>query len=279
MVSSGAAAHDPVVIGVKAPFVSRYSRVMGCAMHARVGPVRPGRAVVVLVHGVVVSGSYLEPVGRVLASRYTVLIPDLPGYGLSSHPTGTPDTPGLADALREWMSANRLPPPILLGNSYGCQILADLAARHPEWVRGLILTGPTLDPAGRTFLRPLLRQAAALRHEHPGIVARVTWDILCMGFARALRSYHHLLHDHVEQNLPRVAPPTLVVRGEHDRVVPQRWAERVTRLLPRACLHVLPRGAHVMNYTLPEALAAVVEPFIDEVWPATTSPLPLPAAR
>jgi pimeloyl-ACP methyl ester carboxylesterase len=59
---------------------------------------------------------------------------------------------------------------------------------------------------------------------------------------------------------PSVEAPVLVVRGEHDRIVPQAWAEEVARLA-RGRLEVLP-GGHALNFTSPEELARVVRSFL-----------------
>jgi len=42
------------------------------------------------------------------------------------------DVPELADALVAWMEATSLAHVALRGNSFGCQVIADLAARHPR---------------------------------------------------------------------------------------------------------------------------------------------------
>jgi pimeloyl-ACP methyl ester carboxylesterase len=39
-------------------------------------------------------------------------------------------------------------------------------------------------------------------------------------------------NDRIEAKLPYMHIPTLVVRGENDPVVPQKWAQEVVELLP-----------------------------------------------
>ncbi|UQA91182.1 alpha/beta fold hydrolase [Streptomyces halobius] len=46
---------------------------------------------------------------------------------------------------------------MLLGGSFGCQVAVVAAARHPDRIAGLVLVGPTVDPAARSFVRQLLR--------------------------------------------------------------------------------------------------------------------------
>jgi pimeloyl-ACP methyl ester carboxylesterase len=45
------------------------------------------------------------------------------------------------------------------------------------------------------------------------------------------------LRDRIENRLPAIAVPALVVRGECDALVPRPWAEEVTRLI----MHGSPR--------------------------------------
>jgi pimeloyl-ACP methyl ester carboxylesterase len=75
---------------------------------------------------------------------------DLPGFGLSDEPGRVLNVAEHAGHLADWLEATGLPPVVLLGNSLGCRVAVDLAVRHPDRVRGLILVGPTIDPAART---------------------------------------------------------------------------------------------------------------------------------
>ena len=111
----------------------------------------------VLVHGLGLSGRYMLPVAGQLARRYPVYLPDLPGFGNSAKPARALDVPGLAEALAEWIRAVRLPPVALLGNSFGCQIIADLAARHPGLVERAVLQGPTTPPKDRSWFWQFVR--------------------------------------------------------------------------------------------------------------------------
>jgi hypothetical protein len=88
-------------------------------MHARV-PTRQIRAPhtdpVVLVHGLGVSSRYMLPTLVLLAPRYRVFAPDLPGFGHSTKPPHTLSLAELAESLADWMSATGLDRAVLLGN-------------------------------------------------------------------------------------------------------------------------------------------------------------------
>ena len=137
-----------------APALSDTSRALGIdGHHVQAGPWRlftrsVGAAdapVVVLVHGLVISSRYMEPLARALADNgYRVLAPDLPGYGESA--TGTPWRVLSVELLDLWLSACAIDKAAFIGNSYGCQILTTLTVRHPQRVERLVLMASDTAP-------------------------------------------------------------------------------------------------------------------------------------
>lgn len=82
------------------------------------------------------------------------------------------------------------------------------------------------------------------------------------GTRRVVSSFAASLADRIEDNLPTLTSPALVVRGEHDALVPQAWAEEVTRVLPHGRLTVSPKSAHMVPFSDPSGLAQRVERFL-----------------
>jgi pimeloyl-ACP methyl ester carboxylesterase len=240
-----------------------WSRVDGRAMFARVSTGGgAGAPPMVLVHGLGVSGRYLLPTARGLADEYPVFVPDLPGWGRSEKPPAALTVPQAADALAAWMRQMGLGRACLVGNSLGCQFIIDLAVRHPELVGWAVLVGPTMDPAARTVIAQGLRGSRDLLREPLSYWPLLARDYLVAGPLRTLKTLRHALADPVVEKLPRVTAPTLVVRGGRDPIAPQAWAEQMVSQLPHGRLLVIPRAAHVANYTAPDELAAAVRAFV-----------------
>jgi pimeloyl-ACP methyl ester carboxylesterase len=232
-------------------------------MHARVSEQAPADApAVVLVHGIGVASRYFVPTMERLAPGTRVYAPDLPGFGRSGHPASMLGLPELADALAAWMRAVGLSRAALLGNSVGCQVVAHLAVRQPNLVERLVLAGPTMDPRARSIPAILLRWQRNNRHERLAQLPVNLRDYWAAGLPRLWYTLRAALADRIEEQLPRIHVPTLVVRGEWDAIAPQDWAEEVQRLLPEATLVVLPRAAHTVNFNAPDKLAPVVLPFL-----------------
>jgi 2-hydroxy-6-oxonona-2,4-dienedioate hydrolase len=244
----------------------RWRTVDGYRMHSResvpTGHAR-GRTPIVLVHGLVVSSLYMIPTAELLAPDFPVFAVDLPGFGRSDPRAEPLDVPGLADALLRWLDAAGIPRAVLLGNSLGCQIVADLAVRYPERVERVVLVAPTVDPRARSFLRQALRLAIDVRREKPSLALVHLRDYWAAGVRRAARTIRYMLRDRIELKLPRIGVPVLVVRGDRDPVVPQRWAEEVQRLAPLAELRVIPGAAHAVNYDAPLELVRALRPHVE----------------
>jgi pimeloyl-ACP methyl ester carboxylesterase len=248
-----------------AGFESRWTAVRDVMVHDRTSAPRPdGRALpVVLVHGLAVSHRYLMPLAAGLAVDQPVHVVDLPGFGLSGEPGRTLGLAELADWLADWLTATGVAPAALAGNSFGCQVAVEVAVRHPDLVRCLVLIGPTMDPAARTALRQIGRWLRNLRSEDPLQAAIIARDLLDAGPGRAARTFRIALGDPIEEKLAAIAVPALVTRGGVEPVVPQMWAERAAGLLRRGELAVIPAAPHNSNYTAADRLAPVVLGFLE----------------
>ena len=217
---------------------------------------------VVLVHGYVISSRYMVPTAERLAPFYPVYALDLPGFGKSSRPRRALDIPELADVLLQWMDATGLDRPVLVGNSMGCQVLVDLAARYPGRVGRLVLVGPSVDPEGRSIPAQLLRLLIDALRERPSLIGLFLADFWRAGLPRAWRTARYAMADRVEDKMPLVKAPTLVVRGSRDPLVPLSWAEEMARRLSRDRLAVVPGGPHGLNYSRPADLVRAIREFL-----------------
>jgi len=68
----------------------------------------------------------------------------------------------------------------------------------------------------------------------------------------------------MEEHLPHVHVPTLVVRGSRDPIVPQDWVEKVNLLLPNSQLVVVQGAGHAVNFNSPDRLVQLVRSFLQD---------------
>jgi pimeloyl-ACP methyl ester carboxylesterase len=227
-------------------------------------PATPSKPAVVLVHGVIVSSRYLMPLGDELAADFPVLVPDLPGYGLSDPPPSPPTLTDLADAVVASARAAGYQRVALVGNSFGAQIAIEAALRHPDLVERLVLIGPTIDPGARSFPRQFLRWARCGVDEHLSVLPVMARDLTDLGTRQAVHLLRVMLRDRPEEKLPLVRQPTLVVRGGRDRIVPAAWSRRAADLLVAGRHVTAPGYAHMPHWSGTLATTPIVRDFLAE---------------
>jgi 2-hydroxy-6-oxonona-2,4-dienedioate hydrolase len=246
---------------VARPLTSRRLDVCGLQVHVRVG----GAGLpVVLLHGYGISGSYMVPLARSLAPSLSVFVPDLPGFGRSEHPRKPLSIAELASALADLLDVVGLERPAFVANSMGCQVVTELAVRRPDRVGPLVLIGPTVDPQRRNARRQLLDGLRDAAREPGSLLARTAGDDVRFGVGALLATGRSALADRIEERLPLITQPALVVRGERDGFVGVSWAETAAALLPRGRLVVIPRQPHAVHYTRPDLIATMVDALVTE---------------
>jgi len=254
--------------GAPRRLAGRFRTVSGVDVYERAAEL-DGAPVVVLLHGIGVSSRYFLPTAGRLAERCSVHAPDLPGFGRSGRLPGRPSVRRLADALEAWLDAAGLErPDVLVANSFGCQVVVDLAARRPERAVRLVLVGPTTDRRARSLVVQGARLALDVVREPPGLWALVALDYALHLGKTGFDGFLELTRDRIEEKLARVAAPTLVVRGERDPIVPRGWAAELAAAAPRGGFVEVPGAPHALNYAAPEALTAITLAFLQDVAPS-----------
>ncbi|MCM0673955.1 alpha/beta hydrolase [Micromonospora phytophila] len=242
-----------------AGLTSEFHLVDGLRTHTR-RSADPGTGTppVVLVHGLAVSHRYLTPLAVALAATHPVYVPDLPGFGLTERPGEAYDVPRHADHLAAWLAAYRMPSVCLLGHSFGAEVVAALAARHPDAVRAVVLAGTTSDPTARSRRGQIGRWLVDTLLEAPLQAPILLRDVVDARPWRVFATLSHSVRNPVEADLVRIAAPTLVVTGTRDPVVPPSWRAQVGRLVPRARTVSVPGAAHNVATTAPAQVADAV---------------------
>jgi pimeloyl-ACP methyl ester carboxylesterase len=258
------------------------SRSVGVAGH-RVHYLAEGPTngpVVVLVHGLGANAEYWSNLAPYLAKTgFRVYIPDLLGYGRSERPAD------FSYSVREeaavvvgFMDALGLKQVELGGWSMGGWIAVLVAAQHPERVSRLVLfdsaglnVPPTFDTA---LFRPStvaqLDELKALLSPQPQpIPAFIARDIL-RNFRRngwvVERALATMLtaQDVIDNLLPQLKMPVLLVWGSLDRVTPLDRGETMHRLIPQSQLDVFPGCGHMAPIECSAALGPKVVAFAQQ---------------
>jgi pimeloyl-ACP methyl ester carboxylesterase len=214
------------------------------------------------------------PLARSLAPSFSVFVPDLPGFGRSEQPPTPLGIADLASALADLLDAAELQCPAFVANSMGCQVVTELAVRLPGRIGPIVLIGPTVDPQRRSARRQLIGGLRDAAREPGSLLARTACDDVGFGIGALLATARSALADRIEERLPLITQPALVVRGEKDGFVGQTWAETAAALLPRGRLVVIPGQPHAVHYTRPDLVARMVDTLVAEEVEQVGSQLP-----
>jgi pimeloyl-ACP methyl ester carboxylesterase len=97
-----------------------------------------GGADFVLVHGLASNARTWDGVAaRLVARGHVAVAVDLRGHGRSSKPDGPYDVPTVADDVAALIGGLGLDRPIVAGQSWGGNVVLEMAARHPAITRGI----------------------------------------------------------------------------------------------------------------------------------------------
>ena len=234
----------------------RFRRGDRVLLHVHSG--RPGGPTFLLVHGIGVGCRYFARVIPLLEDLGTVLTVELPGFDRAPKPRQVLAVENHADLLADFVAeqGDRV---VAAGHSMGAQIVADLAARHPGTVTAAALLGPVTDPRERTAWQQGLRLAQDTMLEPPGANRVVFTDYARTGPARYLRTLPSMLHYDLEAALPKIAVPSLVLRGTRDPICRHDFAARLVGLLPAGRLGEVPGAPHVAMWRRPDRVAAELQ--------------------
>jgi len=119
-------------------FEERFAETKGCRLRYFVGGPAEG-APLVLVHGLGGCAANWVDVAPLLAETRRVLIPELPGHGLSTPLPAVPNLAVFADRIALVAEREQLLPAAFVGHSLGAVVALRLALRRPEDVNALVL--------------------------------------------------------------------------------------------------------------------------------------------
>ncbi|MEP7036154.1 MAG: alpha/beta fold hydrolase [Dermatophilaceae bacterium] len=186
-------------------------------------------------------------------SGRTVVSFDSPGVGASPTPVLPLSMPGLAEIAAAVLDAAGLDDADVLGYSHGGAVAQQLVHDEPGRVRRLVLAatscGVGATPgSGRDGLRGLRTPSVANPWPRADVMG-LFWQSLAFSNWSSIPF------------LGSVRTPTLVVCGDHDRIVAPSNSRVLARRIPGAFLEMLPAGHDLQRPGVAKALAVVVERF------------------
>jgi len=215
---------------------SRDVVVSGKNVHAWVGGRGPG---LLLLHSAWGDARLSwSPVWEELSKTFTVVAPDMPGYGRSDV-AQEPGVTGSARLMGELLNALKLDRVVVVGNSMGVSCAIEVACLFPDRVTHLVAVNGSSVPHIPGFVKPLFRLPFMKR-----MILEASWSdqayakgfpdqaALPAGFIDKIRNvkdkhgplgFELVAGQRTAQRRPSV--PVTVVWGTGDRLVPRKQAQ------------------------------------------------------
>jgi pimeloyl-ACP methyl ester carboxylesterase len=223
-----------------------------------------------------------------LSDRYHVIAFDNRGSGRTPLPDGPMTVAMLADDAAEVLRALQVDRAHVAGFSGGSAIAQELALRHPEVLRSLVLMSTwaradayftamtrfwhwlaTEAPDERAMQEAFLLWIYTPRAHADGMVQRIIDETLASPFPQPAEAFQRQLeafmqHDTLDR-LPGITAPTLVLAGDQDIATPPRLGRVVAETIPGARFEVMAGEAHQPFQEVPDVFNARVDAFWREV--------------
>ena len=239
-----------------------------------------------LLHSLLSDRASFDAIVPELAKSFSVIVPELPGFGRSPAVSG--GLAAVADRMAEMVKdAARGEEAVVLGNGYGGFVALQMAIRHPGIAGKFVLAdcGAAFSEPGREAFRNM---AAASKAKGLAAITDVAMRRL---FAPEFQAAHpDLMQDRREAflrtdpevfraacdalaaldlrpELGKVQVPVLVLVGEHDEATPPLMSHELAAGLPQARLEIIPGCAHVPQLQSPRLFLDVIADFL----PATSA--------
>jgi pimeloyl-ACP methyl ester carboxylesterase len=225
-----------------------------------------------------------QPLLDRLAETYTVYAPEHPGTSAGDHKAiHLVDTfSDLMLIYEETIRQLGLERPLVIGQSFGGMVAADLAATFPSLASKLVLlspiglwlddvptrlgdmlTGPPEETPDYLFIDPQgegARAVLALPPDPeliPKAIAQMVWNIGCT------TKFAWPIADHgLAQRLHRVATPTLIVWGKQDALVPVEYADEFASRIQGSRVEIIDGCGHVLQVDQPEQTWTAISGFL-----------------
>lgn len=224
---------------------------------------------VVLVHGSPGDAGVFDLMVERLRGPRRLIVPDLPGFGESSH--DIPDYSFLAHAVYLWQVLDRLgvQKVHLVGFSMGGGVVLNMARLAPERVASITMLSAInvqeMELLGDYYLNHAIHgaQLAGFWVIKTAVPRFGSWNQSDMGIP-----YAHNFYDSDQRPLAGIldayAGPMLILHGEHDPLVPIEAAREAERRVPQSELQVFDSN-HFMVFRDPRPLVPPLVDFLDRV--------------
>lgn len=208
------------------------------------------------------------PVRDELSRSFTVITPDLPGFG-ASDPLDEPSLSANVRLLKDLLDSRGADRAVVVGNSFSAAIAIEFASSFPERTRHLVLVNGTNLPMIPGFIRKLI-SIPAMEKRFRGFMRNFTYSDKALakafpdpaklppGFFDRIRRNEekqskNVFNTFINQTKPQTPPsvPTTVIWGTGDRLTTMKQADILRKWLGNANFVPIDGAGHMPQVERP----------------------------
>ncbi len=241
---------------------------------------------IIILHGIFGISDNWVTLGKRLAKKFSVYIPDLRNHGQSPH-SPTFNYIAMADDLHEFIEEHELEKPIIIGHSMGGKVAMTFVLEHPEMVEKLVVVdiSPRKYPgrnvhfdminammavnfetvSTRDEVETLLEQSIPNRRIRLFIMknlyrkTRHTFDWRLN--LPAISSNMDCVFDGIESNA-KYTGPTLFIKGGKSDYINQEDLPLISLNFPNARVQTIASASHWVHADAPDELCRLLSIFL-----------------
>lgn len=235
-----------------------------------------------------------------LKKHYTCVAVDLPGYGKSSKPNVSYTPTYFAEIIKKFITVQKLKNIIVVGHSMGGQASIKLAVLHPTLLKKVILIAPAgLEKFSEThavfmkntFTTTLVKNTTDAQieknyalnfykkpkgvekmiHQRKLIKKASNFNAHCNAIVKSIAG---MLDDPVSEDLKHIEHKTLVIFGENDMLIPNKYfhpnltvkkvGNIATENIKNSNVIYVKESGHFLQFEKPAQVNTIIKKFIDQ---------------
>ena len=237
---------------------------------------------IVLIHGLGASAERWEFVIPEFSKHHRVIVPDLIGFGYSDKPLVDYTTEFFTDFLSSFLEKLEIKKTNIIGSSLGGQITAEFTSKNQDIINNLVLVSPSgimkhSTPALDAYVMAALypdsdgaknafeMMAGPRQQVNPRIVKdfveRMKLPNAKMAFMSTLLGLKNA--EVITKSLMKITNPALIIWGEHDPVIPIKYADEFVSSIQDCRFYMMDNCGHTPYVDDPSRFTALVLEFLE----------------
>ena len=238
----------------------------------------------VLIHAFPLSSDMWKAQAGILKNKYTIILPDLPGFG-KSQPQVKPSIPDMAKQLAQLLDHLQIKEPVIVGGlSMGGYVAFEFFRQFPERLKGLLLFATRANPDSpearenrfraieaiekfglETFVKKIIKSqlGKTTQEKHPEVMEQAVKIMLSNTPEAAIHALRAMAERRDSSELPpQIKVPVLVLAGEEDTICPAAEMRGMQEKISNSEFHAVSQSGHLINLEKPEVFQSLVDNYL-----------------